>query len=263
MKKSVWLTMVSLFLSVGMMLRADRILYIGDSITDGGWGNSGGSAKPSDQRNHWDWNHIYGHSYMMLCAARCQSECPEQGLEFFNRGISGNTLADLQRRWQADCLALHPDVVSILIGTNDVNEYLTIRAKESAGAEQRTREFSVDDWTERYRRLLQHTRDSLPNVRLVLCTPFVAKVGKVGAAADYAERDSLVRAEALAVEKLSKEFDAVLVPFDQLFHQLCSQYTPSYWIWDGIHPAPAGHQRMADLWLEKVQIQGVNSSKRN
>jgi phospholipase/lecithinase/hemolysin len=29
-----------------------------------------------------------------------------------------------------------------------------------------------------------------------------------------------------------------------------TQNNPSYWIWDGIHPTPAGHQRMADLWLK-------------
>ena len=44
-----------------------RFLFIGDSITDGGWGRSGGSMMPTEQRNQKDLNHIYGHSYMMLC----------------------------------------------------------------------------------------------------------------------------------------------------------------------------------------------------
>ena len=38
---------------------AHRVLYIGDSITDGGWGRSGGSAKASKDRNHTDLNHVY------------------------------------------------------------------------------------------------------------------------------------------------------------------------------------------------------------
>ena len=103
---------------------AQRVLYIGDSVTDGGWGRSGGSALPSDKRNHWDLNHVYGHSYMMLCAAHYQSLYPYAGLEFFNRGISGNTLADLETRWEQDVVDMHPDVLSVLIGTNDVGEYL-------------------------------------------------------------------------------------------------------------------------------------------
>lgn len=101
-----------------------RILFIGDSITDGNWGNSDGSAQPSAARNHWDMNHIYGSGYMYLCASYYQSTYPEREYQFFNRGISGNTLNDLKNRWREDALAIHADVVSILIGTNDVNEYL-------------------------------------------------------------------------------------------------------------------------------------------
>ena len=70
-----------------------RFLFIGDSITDGGWGRSGGSMMSTEQRNQKDLNHIYGHSYMMLCAARIQSDYPEQQLQFFNRGIKAT-------RWQ-------------------------------------------------------------------------------------------------------------------------------------------------------------------
>ena len=62
-----------------------RFLFIGDSITDGGWGRSGGKMMPTEERNQKDLNHIYGHSYMMLCAARIQSDYPEQETQFFNR----------------------------------------------------------------------------------------------------------------------------------------------------------------------------------
>ena len=74
------LTFLTLLLSLSLCLNAGgkRILFIGDSITDGGWGKSGGSAKPSDKRTHWDMNHIYGHGYMFLCAAHYQAEYPER-----------------------------------------------------------------------------------------------------------------------------------------------------------------------------------------
>jgi hypothetical protein len=54
-------------------VKACRVLFIGDSVTDGGWGRSGGSMKPSNKRNHTDLNHIYGHSFMMLCASHYES----------------------------------------------------------------------------------------------------------------------------------------------------------------------------------------------
>ena len=96
-----------------------KVLFIGDSITDGNWGNSCGMPTSSDERSQWDMNHIYGSGYMYLCATHYQGNYPEREYEFFNRGISGNTLADLQARWQKDVLDINPDVLSILIGTKD------------------------------------------------------------------------------------------------------------------------------------------------
>ena len=34
-----------------------RLVWIGDSITDGGWGRSGGSMAPAEERNQKDQNH--------------------------------------------------------------------------------------------------------------------------------------------------------------------------------------------------------------
>lgn len=233
-----------------------RVLWIGDSITDGGWGNSGGDMRPSSQRSHWDMNHIYGHSYMMLCASHYQSEYPNDQMQFWNRGISGNTLQQICDRWQEDCLALKPNVVSLLVGTNDVHYYLDEKARALEAGEE-IPAFDVNSWEEQYRILMQQTLDSLPGVHLVLCTPFVAKAGWVGEAANYAEREQLVRQLAEAVSRVADEVQATLIPFDQLFSSLredCPTGNNSYWIWDGIHPTPAGHRRMADLWLKTVNL---------
>lgn len=142
-------TILCLLLIIGFqVLSAQRVLYIGDSVTDGGWGRSRGSALPSEKRNHGDLNHVYGHSYMMLCAAHYQSLLPYSGLEFLNRGISGNTLTDLEARWDKDVLALKPDVLSVLIGTNDVGEWLKDHPSDEG--------FDYQDWEGRYRALLQN-----------------------------------------------------------------------------------------------------------
>lgn len=80
--------------SISLQAKGLKILFIGDSITDGNWG--GGNAKPSSQRSLWDMNHIYGHGFMFLCAAHYMSENPNAEYEFFNRGISGNSLYGLE-----------------------------------------------------------------------------------------------------------------------------------------------------------------------
>jgi lysophospholipase L1-like esterase len=87
----------------------NTILFQGDSITDG---NRGRGLDP---------NHILGHGYQFIIAAKFGGRLPSRHLSFLNRGVSGNTVADLQKRWEKDTLALKPDILSILIGVNDLN----------------------------------------------------------------------------------------------------------------------------------------------
>lgn len=235
---------LALFLLFTTALHAQglRILFMGDSITDGAWGRSGGNAKPSKERNHWDMNHIYGHSYMFLCAAYHQGNYPEAEYRFFNRGISGNTLKDLEERWEEDVIAIRPDILSILIGTNDVDESLS------------SEEFNIQAWQLHYRQLLDKTLQANPNTKLVLCTPFTAPIGRLKDTDNYAIRKARIRQCVEAIINIAKDYKACLVPFDALFQKLLEEHPINegkYWIWDGIHPTPAGHQQMANLWIKE------------
>ena len=226
--------------------KGSKIVFAGDSITDGAWGGSNGTDLPISKRNHTDLNHIYGHSYMMLCAARLSADNPEQGLSFYNRGISGNTLSDLEARWDEDVLALNPDIISILIGTNDIHSFLS---------DSQDWEFDFEEWEVRYRNLLDRALEVNPDAIFILGTPFTAPTGYVGHAKDFEKRVSLVNQIADVIEGIAKDYNARLIRYDRLFESLYEEYpdiSPDYWIWDGIHPTPAGHQAMADLWLKTL-----------
>lgn len=221
------------------------MLFIGDSITDGAWGNSPVWNASSEERNHTDMNHIYGHGYMMIIASHYEALYPEAEWTFWNRGISGNTLNDLALRWQKDVITLEPDVVSILVGTNDVEQALN---------EGKTIDFNK--WELQLRSLLDQTRQQNPDVEFVLCTPFVAPVGWRGESENYVLRKQMIDKLGDIVQSLCSAYEATLVPFHQLVADAISS-TPSlpasYWIWDGIHPTPAMHYRMALLWMDTVQ----------
>jgi len=235
------------------VIKGKRVLFIGDSVTDGGWGNSGGGSQPSEERNHWDQNHIFGHSYMMLCASWYLSEYPEREYVFLNRGISGNDLDALAARWQKDVIDEHPDVLSVLIGTNDVH-YQVERVERSSRSGRPAPPFDFDRWDREYRSLLDSALAHNPRLRILLATPFTAKVGNVGRSASFQLRDSLINKVCDITRAIARDYDATLVPYDSLFKALPLQYPEqgvSYWSWDGIHPTPAGHRRMADLWIER------------
>ena len=203
------------------------ILFQGDSITDGNRG-----------RNN-DWNHVMGHGYQFIIASKLWYELPRHGLHFFNRGISGNTVADLTARWNDDTLALKPDVLSILVGINDLETYL--RGNQN---------FSAEQYGKNYDELLQKTKEQLPAVQLILCEPFILPVGRVKDNRTTYEKEIKMRQQ--IVKDLAAKYKAIFVPFQTAFNKALQKAPADYWIWDGIHPMPAGHELMAREWLKHV-----------
>ena len=98
-----------------------------------------------------------------MAAARLLVDHADDKLKIYNRGISGNKVYQLAERWQADCLDLKPDVVSILIGVNDLWH---------------KREGSYDGTVEKYETdylaLLNRTKEDIPKVNLVGANPFAS-----------------------------------------------------------------------------------------
>ncbi len=151
-----------------------------------------------------------------------------------NRGISGNTVADLTGRWQNDTIALKPDLLSILIGINDLGHGV-----------------SAAEFERQYDQLLSDTVKALPNVRLVLGEPFGLRVGKFDNDQWDARLADLRQRQAI-VAKLAVQYHAALVRYQKVFDAACDRAPADYWIWDGIHPTYSGHQVMADEWLRTV-----------
>jgi lysophospholipase L1-like esterase len=199
-----------------------RILFQGDSITDG---NRGRSADP---------NHILGHGYAFIIAAKHGAAFPALQLDFMNRGISGNTVLDLEKRWQKDTLDLKPDVLSVLIGVNDNG-----------------RNVPMDQYEQVYDKLLADTKAALPKVKLVLCEPFGLPVGK--RAENWEPWFTTLKERQAIVARLAQKHGAVLVRFQRAFDEAVKRAPAAHWIWDSVHPTYNGHQVMADEWERAVR----------
>lgn len=205
-----------------------RILFQGDSITDG---NRGRNDDP---------NHILGHGYAYLIAAELGVVLAEQQPVFINRGVSGDRASDLYARWNEDAISLKPDWLSILIGVNDIWRMMK---QEASGA--------TDRFERAYKRILDETKEVLPDTRLILCEPFILNTGAPAEA--WAEWEAKAKHYQAVVKKLAEQYDAVFVPLQETLDQACQRADAAYWLWDGVHPTTAGHKLIAKQWLDTVE----------
>jgi lysophospholipase L1-like esterase len=205
------------------------ILFQGDSITDAG------RSRKATGPNRQD---ALGRGYPLLAAAGLLADHAGLDLKVYNRGISGNKVPDLAARWDEDCLELKPSVLSILIGVNDIWHKLAGRY-----------DGTVKDYETGYRALLQRTLQALPNVRIVICEPFVLRCGAVDEKwfPEFDQRRAAAR-------KLAEEMKLTLVPFQSMFDKAVDDAPPAYWAGDGVHPTLAGHMLMAQTWRKVVGL---------
>lgn len=199
-----------------------KILFTGDSITD--WG-----------RWREDPNSM-GMGYPLIVSAKLSVRHPGQ-FTFRNTGISGNRSVDVYARMKKDCWSLQPDLVSLLVGVNDVWQRLT-----------EGDDLEVDRFERVYRMMIEDTVNRLPNAPLLLMGPFVLHGTAADEDWDWFSREVPLRAA--AVQKIAEEFHTLYLPLQPIFDQACGICPADYWTMDGVHPTPAGHQLIADAWLE-------------
>ena len=205
------------------------LLFQGNSITDTGRDRSDFRANSSP---------ALGSGYPALIAQHLLESYPDFQLQCYNRGCSGDGLADLRRRWARDTLALLPDWISILIGVNDCWRYCS----QAAGC-------SPDSFRASFRSLIQSSQEALPFSRLILCQPFLLDVNPVEP--DWTGDMELRQ---LAVQSLAEEFDLLLVPFQSALNRAAQDHPPERLLEDGIHPTPLGHRLLADCWLDTLGL---------
>lgn len=214
--------------SKGLIDKGDTILLQGDSITDAG----------RDRRREGNANDkgALGSGYAFLIASNLLAERADAGLKIYNRGISGNKVFQLADRWDKDCLALKPDLLSILIGVNDI--WHTLNGQYNG---------TIEIYERDYRALLERTKRALPNVKLVICEPYVLRCGAVNEKW-FPEFDGY-RA---AARRVATDFGALFVPFQSMFDEAVKKAPPAHWAADGVHPTMAGAYLMAQTWLAAV-----------
>jgi len=202
------------------------ILFIGDSITDAG------RLEPVYQP--------FGYGYVNFVANHLLAKYPQHNLSIVNTGVGANTIRDLKARWQKDCIKYKPDILSVLIGVNDL-------WRQHAGPERLPEAVYLDEYELTYRRLLSSVSKQC-NCRLVLMEHFMFSNNPRNPMFEG------LRTYIQTVHKLAQEFDAVLVPLQSRIDEQIAQVPPEKWSADSVHPYVWAHAWIAQRWLEATGL---------
>jgi lysophospholipase L1-like esterase len=206
----------------------DIILFQGDSITDWGRNHADNSANNTS---------ALGSGYTLLAAGHLLLQHADKNLKIFNKGISGNKVYQLAERWDTDCLALKPNVLSIHIGVNDFWHTLT---NGYTG--------TIETYIADYHKLMDRTKQALPDIKLIICEPFAVKGVKAVDDKWYPTFDLFRK----AAYDIANEYNAAFVPYQAAFDKALESAPGAYWNLDGVHPSIAGEALMAKTWMEAV-----------
>ena len=189
-------------------------LFIGDSITD--------SGRKQDPEG-------LGHGYVRMIK---NAMVTHGSVQIINKGVSGDRITDLEKRWNRDVITIQPDVVSISIGINDV--WRQLDHPEMA-------QVTPNDFKKIYEELLEQV-NSL-GATCILMEPRIIE-----------ERTDSIGNQKLLnyveiVRQLAEKYDAIVVPMHKAFLEEVKAGEKTLTT-DGVHMTEAGNQLMAKTWLE-------------
>jgi lysophospholipase L1-like esterase len=209
------------------LFKRKKLLFIGDSITD--------ADRCEDQERG------LGRGYAAMIADLLAARYPDSNVAVVNRGIGGDRVIDLERRWPEDVLALQPDWLSISVGINDVWRGLNALPPIAAQA------VPLDLFRETYERLLAAVR-AHTSARLVLMETSVIDENF------QSEGNRRLEAYNVVIRDLARKYDAPLVPIRAAFRNAIAQRPNPPWTHDGVHPNSPGHMLMALAWMRALKL---------
>lgn len=203
-----------------------NILFQGDSITD------------CSRSRELSWP--MGCGYPTVVSALLGSKEPFK-YHFENKGIGGDRVVDLYARMRRDMLNLHPDVMSILIGVNDVWHDLSGQNGVSAPKFERI-----------YGMLIEELLEERPDMKIMILEPFVLRGSATNAHYEDFFRPE-VEKRAQGAKNIAERFGLPFIPLQKLFDEASAGGNENYWLVDGVHPKAPGHGLIAGEWLKAFE----------
>lgn len=203
--------------------QGDRIVFLGDSITQAGAGPGG---------------------YVTLVKEALAEKQKDLGIEVIGAGISGNRVPDLEKRLEKDVLSRKPTVVVIYIGINDVWHW-----KSGKGT-------TKEDFDAGLRRIIQQI--SAAGGRVILCT--ASMIGEKHDGSN--DQDKMLDeycdlSRKVAADTKSQLLDLRKAFVDYLKKENTQNADKEILTTDGVHLNAAGNRFVADQMLAALRGGGA------
>ncbi|UOE94867.1 SGNH/GDSL hydrolase family protein [Alkalihalobacillus sp. LMS39] len=203
-----------------MLQPKDKIVFIGDSITDCGRREDEEKMGDGYVRLIRDYYYARGKEYTIM-----------------NKGIGGDRVDDLASRWENDVISLQPDWVSISIGINDVWRQL-----DRLDIEQ----IYPDRFEQIFSDLLAKVQTKT-KANLILMEPTIIEEDI------HSEGNQLLVPYVKAIHLLAKKYGATVVPTHEAFLTFLKRKSDVALTTDGVHMTSVGNMLMAQTWLDTIE----------
>ena len=198
-----------------------KLLFQGDSITDA-------------DRDRSDYHNL-GFGYAFYASEMLKEAYPDVEFEFVNLGLSGNRTGQLFDRITPDCIEIKPDIVSVLIGINDVwhrYEYEFVPTRDE--------QIELN-----YRCVLDVIKEST-NAKLLMLQPFTEGDNQAFMRKDV---DKMIK----IVDSLAEKYADDYIRLDEIIHADEHYGDELYFTRDGVHPNEIGAQYIAKLYVDAIR----------
>ena len=199
-----------------------KIVFQGDSITDAG----------RDRRNY----HDMGNGYPKYAVELIKKAYPDVDFEFINQGCGGHRTGNVFDRIYRDTIEFQPDIVSILLGINDIwHRYLGERIA------------TTDEQLElNYRCILERIKKET-NAKIIILSPYLLTCN---------DKDNIredLKTALPIIRKLADEYADVFIPLDKLFEEAEKTAEPMFFSGDGVHPNENGAKFIGGIYADAIK----------
>ena len=193
-----------------------KIVFIGDSITDA---------------NHNYSEDSLGEGYVKIVADKLRAVHPD--VEILNKGHDGFTVFSLWKFLDHDCISKRPDIVSVLIGCNDVS------VKMSTG-----RSLEEQGFQEYYEKILKTIRQK--TIAKIICMgPFIfpCPLEFKNWIPDMKKAEEMVK-------EIADKYESVFLPLHDMLNEAVNEEDYGKITTDGTHLTEEGARIVAEKWLD-------------